>query len=126
MESLISIFITVITIALLYSYVAVLVDMEDKKSYYTLIIQIMKLEELMAESELLDVSSDSIEILYRNEVFTIKQDDNRLVKTIGYQILVNDVHNVMFYMEDEVLFIVFEYKGKEFEFGIYKKEWWRD
>ena len=86
-------------------------------------IQVMKLEELMAESELLEVSVDEIEILYHNEVFTILQDKDRLIKKVGYQILINNISDVMFYMEDEVLYIDFIYEGKEYEFGIYKKEW---
>ncbi|MBR3840951.1 MAG: hypothetical protein IKM20_07440 [Erysipelotrichales bacterium] len=86
----------------------------------------MKLEELLAESEVLDVSDDYIEILYRNEIFTIEQDKNRLVKRVGYQILINNISDVLFYYEDEALYISFRYQGVDYDFGIYKKEWWRD
>lgn len=89
-------------------------------------IEVMQVQELLAHSEIINVSFDSLEIMYNNEIYTIEQDKNRLVKRVGYQILMHDIDEIQFWFEDEVLLMHVVYQEEEYEFGIYKKEWWRD
>ena len=94
---------------------------------YELMISIMQLEELMAKSELIDYNSEQLTIQYNGDIYEIYFDHNRLVKTPGYQILISNISNIEFGDEEgETILMYVTQDEKEYEFGIYKKEWWRN
>ena len=73
-----------------------------------------------------EVNEDELEIIHNNETYRIFELNNKLVKVEGYQILMNHVEHVYFYFDDEELIMGFTRNDEEYEYGIYKKEWWRD
>ncbi len=103
----------------------ILSDQKKREDDYELMMSLMQLETLLAESEV-EVMDDELEIIHNGETYRIFEHNERLVKVEGYQILMNHVEDVHFYFDDEELIMSFSRNEKEYEYEIYKKEWWRD
>lgn len=117
--------ISVICMELLSSSLKSLINQTYSNEEYELMVSIMQLQTLLSESEV-EIIDDELHIIHNHENYIIFEHNNRLVKKEGYQILMNDVKDITFSFDDEILIMKFTRHDKEYAYGIYKKEWWRD
>lgn len=63
-----------------------------------------KIQLILAESKIIEVGSQEIKIIYRNEETSIVFDRNRIVKKPGYHILIQNINGI-FSLEGGCIFL---------------------
>lgn len=80
---------------------------------------VIQLREILSLSKDIEVQSHELTMNYKHESIWIGQDKDRLVKKEGYEILMEGVKNVVFYQQDEEIFLSYSKADKEYNVQIY-------
>ncbi|MDO4467309.1 MAG: ComGF family competence protein [Bacillota bacterium] len=80
---------------------------------------ILQLRQLLATSSDVEVESNFLKLLYEHEEIIIKWDKNRIVRTPGYEIWIENVEKGEFYEEDKNIYLSFTKENEEFIYQLY-------
>ena len=111
MEALLSILITttITFVSMMYLQVGLkLVNLKDDSQLQFAILQIRQ-ELSLCES--IEVQENSIIYVLNHEERSLKEDKDRLVKTPGYEILMEGVKNIQFYEKEDAVYVQVEEKA---------------
>lgn len=79
---------------------------------------ILQIRQMVAVSDTLEIQDNQLNIRYNHETFTLIEDRNRLVKTKGYEILMEGIQNAQFYKQEDDIFFTYKKKGKTYTYQI--------
>lgn len=123
-EAFVALFVYMIITSLLLAMLKSLHRWRSTDWYY-FDIACMQLQELIAICEITEISSNELALLCNREEFEIREHNNRLVKSPGYQIMLTDVQDIEFSLDDETIWMRGQFQNEKFELAIAKREWWR-
>lgn len=76
-------------------------------------IALLQLRRILNIAYDIENSYDSLKFIYHNKTYELSLINKRLVLSPGYQMFLNDVDNLYFLEEGNVIYLVYEKKGKE-------------
>ncbi len=80
---------------------------------------ILQLRQICATATDIDVQDSALSLLYEHEEIELKYDRNRLVRTPGYEILLENISEAHFYEEDNKIFLSYSQEQEDYQFQIY-------
>lgn len=79
---------------------------------------ILQLRQILAISSDVEIEDNRLSLIYEHEEIEIKFDRNRIVRTPGYEILMEKVDEVEFYEEDDEIYLVYKKENQEYTFQL--------
>lgn len=111
-EVLLSLWIVSFSMLLLSSVLPLISKLAEPDSFIQEQIGLRQLRHILLLSENISISDDSLNAWLYNEAYTLTYDRQRLIKTPGYEIMLNDLASAKFITKGECIYLIYQKKNE--------------